>query len=446
MGAPTKRARKIRKASEFDVAQAILAMRLQPPPTAIGSYAWSLADIVNARNAQMTGRFKMAARLAESMRTDDAIHVARSNRLAPQRAIKVELVPAKGAGAGKIANEAAALFGQGGIGITPDTMRDVHDCLVVHSVAFALAVPSVRADGSRVDYTLRYWPIEFVRWDPHARVFKTQVDGGFEETICHGDGRWVVFQEGEFEPFKNGALLAAAMVWARHAFAIRDWSKSSVAHGSAKAIGTMPDGVPTKKAGADGSAAVPSDEAAAMMELLRAIVSSDAPVGLLPFGADVKFLTNNSTAWQVFAELVLNAERAAARIFLGTDGILGAQGGAPGVDVQALFGVAATKVQADLMTIERALQTGLIEVWCAVNFGTSALAPYRKYLIPDPETDALKKSLADRTTAFSAALKGRTDAGITLTQDDVNGLAADFKVRAPLLTSIAQPSAPAASA
>ena len=432
MGAPSKRARKIRNANEFDVAGLIRAMQLAPPPTALGAYSWNLVDIVNARNAQMIGRFKMAARLAESMRTDDAIHVARSNRLAPLRSIKVKLEPAKGAGAGKIANEAEALFGDKGVGINPDTMRDIHDCLVVHSVAFALAVPTMREDGSRVDYALRYWPIEFVRWDPHARVFKTQVDGGFEETICHGDGRWIIFQEGEFEPFKNGALLAAAMVWARHAFAVRDWSKSSVAHGTAKVIGEMPAGVALQKTvtNADGStSAAPSDEAAAMMILLQAIASSDAAVGLRPAGSKTDFLTNLSTAWQVFSELVLNAEKAAARIFQGTDALLGATGGAPGVDITALFGVATTKVLGDIECIERALQTGLIEVWTAVNFGTSALAPSRKYQVPNADADALKKSLADRTAAFSAALKGRKDAGLEVTQEDVDGLAADFQVR-----------------
>ena len=405
---------------------------LRPPPTATGAYSWSLAEIVSARNAQMAGRFKLAARLAESMRTDDAIHVARSNRLAPQRCVKVELVPAKRAGGAKIANEADALFGQQGVGISPDTMRDIHDCLVVHSVAFGLAVPTPRPDGSRVDYYLSYWPIEFVRWDPYDRVFKTQVDGGFEETICHGDGRWVVFQEGEHEPFKNASLLAAAMVWSRHAFAVRDWSKSSIAHGSAKVVGEMPAGVALQKADSSGNS-VPTDEAAAMLELLRSIASSDAPVGLRPAGSKTDFLTNTSTAWQVFAELVANAERSAARIFLGTDGVLGASGGAPGVDISALFGVATTKVQADLACIERGLQTGLIEIWTAVNFGDSKLAPYRRYMVPDADADADRASRATRRAAFHADIKEARANGFVVDQAYVNAVAEQYDVPAPLL-------------
>lgn len=432
MGAPSKRARKTRTAAEFDIAA--LMRSIQPPPGASGVYSWSLREIVNARNAQMAGQFALAARLAESMRTDDALFVAHANRLAPLRSIKVALVPAKGSGGAKIADEAEALFGQTGVGVSPDTMRDIHGCLVNHSVAFAIAVPTPRPDGSRVDYTLTYWPIEYVRWDAVRRSFKTVVYGQPEEFITHGDGRWVVFQEGEYEPFKNASLLAAAMVWARHAFAIRDWSKSSVAHGSAKVIGEMPAGVALQKADPEGNP-VPTDEAAAMVELLRAIASSDAPVGLIPAGAKTNFLTNNSTAWQIFTELVLNAERSAARIYLGTDGTLGATGGAPGVDITALFGVATTKIQGDASCIERALQTGLIEVWTAVNFGDSKLAPYRRYMLPDSDADAERTSLEQRRAAFFADIKAAHDNAFDVTQDYVDSLAESYGIEAPSLPS-----------
>jgi hypothetical protein len=69
-----------------------------------------------------------------------------------------------------------------------------------------------------------------------------------------------------------------------------------------------------------------------------------------------------------------------------------------------------------------------------MNFGDSSLAPKRVYRLPDADADALKKSLADRTSAFSAALKGMRDAGLVITQDYVDGLAKDFSVRAPVIT------------
>ncbi len=436
MGAPSKRARKIRVASEFDAAR--LRLALASPTGSSGVYAWTLEDIFGARNAQMRGQFALAARLAESMRTDDALFTAYENRLAPQRCIKVEIVPvARGKGPA-IASEAAALFGQDGVGIHPDTVTDIHGCLVNHGVAFAHNVLTLRGDGSRSDVAVHYWPIEHVRWDAYRQCFMARVDAattdgelsvGGEIPIVHGDGRWIVFRKNEHEPFKSGALLAAALVWARHAFAIRDWAKSSVAHGSAKVIGELPDGVALQK---DGELTA---EAAAFVELLRDYASSDAPVGIRPAGSKTEFVSNNSTAWQVFSELVLNAAKAAARIYLGTDGTLGAAGGAPGVDIQALFGVGATLVEGDLKCLERGFLTGTIEPWCALNFGDSKLAPKRRYLLADADADAARASMATRRAAFYADVDATRASGFEVTQAYVEGLARAHGIEAPKLPS-----------
>jgi len=436
VGAPSKRARKIRTAAEFDTGR--LQRSLTPPKLAPGTYAWTLADIVNARDMQMLGNFRLPARLSESMRTDDALFVARENRLAPQRCIKVCLKPAKGARAVSIAGEGEALFGNEGVGITPDPLRNVHDCLVEHGIAFAINVWTPREDGSRVDIALQYWPIEWVRWDAIKRCYVTQTEEGPEEEIHHGDGRWVVFQEGEHEPFKQAAaVLPAALVWARHAYANRDWAKGSTAHGNAKVLGELPEGMPLQDA--DGNA---TSEAAALLELLQAIGTSDSPVGIKPAGSKVDFIVNSSTAWQVWSELITKAEKAAARIYLGTDGTLGSQGGAPGVDISVLFGVASTKVQGDLGCIKRGLQTGTIEPWCAINFGDSSLAPSREYKIPDPDEDAQRESYAKRSAAFYADLKAAKDVGAVLTQEFADTLAGKYGVCAPIIPAAAPAPAP----
>ncbi len=423
MGAPTKRARKIRTASEFDLAR--FRAELQAPSITPGAYAWALSEIISARNAQMAGKFKQPARLAESMRTSAALSVAYGNRLAPLRSLDVEMVAAKGARGKAIAAEGDALFGRTGVGVNPDTLRDIHGCLVNHSIAIGCNVLTPREDGSRIDLALKYWPIEHVWWDAYARTYKTQVFDGPEEIITHGDGRWVVFQEGEYEPFKNGAILAASGVWARCEFAVRDWAKSSLAHGMAKVVGEMPAGIALQNK--DGI----TPEAAAMLDLLRGLMSGDCPVGIQPAGSKVDFVTNNSTNWQVFAELVTSAQKDAARIYLGTDGTLGAQGGAPGVDISQLFGVATTKVQGDRACIERGLQTGSIDVWAALNFGTSELAPKRLYKMPDADVDAVRSKTASQNSAFFTALKTAHDAGAQLSIEYINALADDYGVRPP---------------
>lgn len=448
MGAPSKRARKIRRASEFDVGR-LTGILERPKDSGHPVFAWTLEDIYAARNDQMRGNFKRPAQLAESMRSDDALFIAKTNRVAPQRSIKREIKAVGGARGVPIATEAEALFGQTGVGVHPDTLADIESCLVDHNVAFAVINAVPREDGSRVDFFLSYWPIRYVRWDALARCYMARVEpgtspagdairlpgqtfmSGTEVPIIHGDGRWVVFQKTEIESFKHATLLPASMVWARHAFSIRDWAKGSVAHGNAKVIGEMPQGVALQ----DANGAL-TKEAEQFANLLRAIATSDAPVGIRPFGSKTDFLTSQSSAWQIFKELVDNAEKAAARIYLGTDGTLGAQGGAPGVDITALFGVASTIVQGDLECIERGINTGLIEPWCATNFGDSSKAPKMRYLIPDNDADAARGSVAVRSKDFYAELASAKETGVAITQAFVDATAKKYGIASPKLATV----------
>lgn len=446
MGAKSKKAQIVRTAPEFDVGRLRTAL-VTPPGSGVPLTSWTLAEIFNARDDQLHGQFYRPARLAESMRTDDALSVALENRLAPQRCTRVEMVAAKGARGASICAEAEALFGQCGVGISAETLGSIHACLVNHDIAIAQNIATPRDDGSRIDFTLQAWPLEHVRWDSYKRCLLTRVDlqtlpsgevlEGGEIPIVHGDGRWVVFQRFELDPWKHAAILSAALVWGRHAYALRDWAKGSVAHGTSKVIGAMPEGVALQ------NEAGTTDMAAAFLELLRAIASDDTPVGIKPAGSTVEFLSNNATAWQIFQELVDNAASAAARIYLGTDGTLGSKGDGPGVDIQTLFGVAATRVEGDLKCIEKALRTGTIEPWTAMNFGDSTLAPTRKYMLPDADADAARASEATRTIAFFDEIDRAKASGFAITPDYVERVAKKHGVEAPALAPA--PAAPAAS-
>ncbi len=457
MGAASKRAKLVRQNKEFDSAR--LESRLRMPRDGRTTIdAWSWQDIYNARTEQMIGQFLRPARMAEAMRTDDALFVAHENRLAPQSVIPVTMKSSGGARGDSIASEADALFGANGVGLTAATLKNIHSCLVDHGVAFAAVAATPREDGSRVDLEAHYWPIEYIHWDPVFRVFKARTDptsvqpgdipndpdtsygyvGGYWLPVIHGDGRWIIFSDYEIEPFRNNAcILPAALVWARHAFASRDWARGSKAHGSAKMVGELPSGVPLQRA--DGTM---TDEAAAFVELMRQIINEDSPAGIRPAGSKTEFITNNSTAWQVWAELVTNAEKSAARIYLGTDGTLGSQGGAPGVDIGELFGVAATKVRGDLECISRGINTGLIEPWCAINFGDSKLAPKRQYLVPNSEEQELAEDFAERNDAYFKALVDARNAGLTLTPEYITELASKYRVPAPGLSKPPEPPPP----
>lgn len=438
---PTKKARTTREAAEFDTARLRAALSIPKGASGVALTSWTLKEIFEARDHQLRGHFYLPARMAEAMRTDDALAPALENRLAPQRSIPVEIVAARGARGKSVANEAGALFGQGGLGLSAAAIGSIHSCLVNHDIAFATCTAIPRDDGSRVDTEVSAWPIEFVRWDPVRHSFMARVDPasvdpselvGNEVPIVHGDGRWVVFQRYEIEPFKHATLLSAAPVWARHAYAIRDWAKSSVAHGNVKMMGELPQGVTLQEEDDEGNAIITA-EAEAFIALMRDMVSADSPVGIRPSGSKTDFVTNMSSAWQVFSELVDNGESAAARIYLGTDATMGSKGGAPGVDVQAMFGVAFTKVQGDLACLSQGFQTGVIEPWTAMNFGDSSLAPTRRYLLPDADADTERASRGTRRTAFFADIQASRDGGFEITQDYVDEVAELYDIEPPTL-------------
>lgn len=451
MGRKSKKSNPTRYAAEFDLAR--LLQRLKTPHQSPSAFAWSLEKIRAARDEQMRGVFRTPAQLARAMRTDDALFFAYRNRLAPLRSVDVEITPARSSKpAENIAGEAAALYGRGGSALSIETLASVNGDLADHSVAFMSINAVPREDGSRIDLVPCYWPIDWVRWDTTRRCFVTQVEldeaaqveaeatgslyGPSQIEITHGDGRWIVVTTREHEPWAHEAcVIPGALVWAGRAFGVRDWTKNSYAHGSAKAVGELPEGVALTNG--DGA---PTPEALAFLEMLSSLMSGDSLVGIRPSGSKNEWLAPNGTNWQVFAELITNRDKAAARIYLGTDAILGSQGGAPGVDISALFGIASTIMQGDAEAIEQALYTGLLQPWAAINFGDSSLAPRRKYQLPDSDAERWTDDFAKRNAAFHEAVAAERQNGFDVTQDRVDELAKKYRVPAPTLKLKEQPS------
>jgi len=448
--AASKRARKIRKAEEFDGVR--LASALRPPIPVSDAHAWSLAEIRDARDQQMNGQFFKPVQLAAAFRTCPALAAPFKNRLAPERVLGIELVPAKGARGEAVGREGDALFGKDGVCFAPGARADILGCLVNHGIAIGVNTAVPREDGSRVDFFHAYWPLEWVRWYPtwlnpdgSRGALVTQVDPHTPESelqrdapsifstalvpITHGDGRWVIYQHHQEKPWtQDAAVLWAALLWAANAHANRDWSRGSTSHGNAKVVGEMPEGMAL--ADEDGALTV---QAKAFLDLLQAIASLDMPVGIRPAGSKTELLTNNSPAWQVWKELADKTDKYAARGYLGTDGTMGSQGGAPGVDIAALFGVATTIVQGDLACLERGIREGVIEPWAAMNFGDSSLAPGRHYMIPDADAEGVVAAYASRSKAFHEDVAQRKALGYVVDAATLATLAEKYDVLAPVL-------------
>jgi hypothetical protein len=370
-----------RTAEEFKNAE---AKSVQPPVKRSSPFSWSLEKIRAARDDQMRGHFELPVRLAEACRTDDALFVAYHNRIAPQSAVNAELVAQDSTRGESVGRKA-----QSSVFVSRSLLEGVLGTLANHGIAIGYNEYEPNEEGTRVDLRLTEWPLEHVRWNTTREMLETRTREGEIVDIVHGDGHWVVFRKFLVLPWTQEAcILPAALLYAAHANGLRDWAAASTSHGQAKIIGELPEGVPLQDS--DGI----TTYAGSFLAMLQDLVSGEAGAGVRPAGSKTDFLANGSTAWQVFSELITNREKAAARIYLGTDAMLGSVGGAPGVDIATLFGVATTKVQGDFAALEQALRTGVYEPWTAINEGDSRYAPSLVYQMPDPDSAAKSEERA----------------------------------------------------
>lgn len=416
MAGKSKRAVRIKQASEYLPNLLALSQALRPPKDATsGAYAWTLEDIRSARDAQLRGKFRLPAMLASSMSTDDAIYTARRNRIAPVLGIPTALVPARGARGERIAAEAEGLFGPDGVGLSLKTIADVALCLADHGVAFTHNVLTPRADGSRVDLETRCWPIEHVEWDVNEGCYYTRTDGHSRERICHGDGRWGICSAHDIRPYVHGAIVPAALLWADRAYGVRDRSRASTSHGNAKMIGELPEGI-----------AIDSPEGAALLLLLRTMHEA-LPYGIRPHGSKTEMLVNTSTSWQIFDSIISNRLKDAARIYLGHDGSVSASG-SNYVKDGFLFGVSTSIVEADLRALERCIYEAGIVPWTALNFGDSSASPTLKWQMPDGDVAQKRDDLAAATKAYLEAVDGYRKSGFVIDQAVADKMAKTYGV------------------
>ncbi|HTV24292.1 MAG TPA: hypothetical protein VMG12_36620 [Polyangiaceae bacterium] len=379
-------------------------------------FSWSLARIRDARDSQARGQFELPVRLAEAMRTDDAIFTAYQARIATQSAVALVWRAAQTPG-GPAALERARVA----IKAPQHVRQSILGTLALHGVAIGYVEHSVAAtpSGPTVAFTLTEWPLEHVRYVASDGTLETRVDDGIERLkITHGDGHWIVFSKFGVLPWtQDAALLPAALLWAAHAEGLADWAGASAAHGQPRIVGELPEGMPL----GDGQGGL-SPDARAYLDLLSDLINGTAAAGIRPFGAKSDYISNDSTAWQIFKELITNREGAAARIFLGTDAILGARGGAPGVDVAALFGIATTRIQGDFEALERGMHEGMALPWAALHGVEPEDMPRQVYELPDVDADKRSEQEAAAVTRLADAVDAMKRAGLTVDQAVINAL------------------------
>lgn len=380
-------------------------------------YAWDLATIRAARDAQCRGDFRTSARLAEAVKTDASIYTALLNRIAPHRGLPRQIIAPRAS----LQWEAEATFGPEGPALPPQALADMFERSAMLGVSISQLVWRNRPDGTRCDVRLEPWPMSSVWWDGLAGAYRAHTTSGII-TIQHGDGKWVIAAHHGEEPWQWGAVKALGLVWADRAFAIRDRSQNSEAHGQAKFLGKLPADIPYD-----------SDEGlefAALVQGLRGARSG----GLIPAGSEVQLKESMSQAWQIFREIISGDGTDIAGVLLGQDGTVKNEGGNY-IKAAQLFGIRNDIVEADLSVHSSAIHTGMMRPWAAVNLGDADLAPTISWPFPDPDEDARRREIAERHEAFNRAVMAYQASGFEVDQPFVDRLAAEYGVEAPRLRS-----------
>lgn len=427
----SRNAPKVREAKEFEISRAVSNT---PPRTKQDSYSWDIARIRQARDDQLRGKFLLPVQLARAMRTDDALFVPRLNRLAPLSCLTAEVVGHESARGDAVKKRALA-----SIVHSRQVLEGIAGTLVDHGIAIGYVRHYPNDDGTAINMVLEEWPLESVEWNESRERLEARTREFTTVPIVHGDGHWIVFAKfAQFPWTQDACILPGGLVWAAHAEGIANWAGSAKSHGLSRLLGELPEGVATHT-----EAGALTDQAYAFIQLLADVVSGETPFGLKPTGSKTEFVSDNSTAWQVFDTLATDRSKAGARIYQGTDATLGSAGGAPGVDIATLFGVATTRVQGDIEAIERGLRTGLYEPWTAINVGDSRLAPSLKYQIPDADADAKSSESAGRYKRLFETITGLRGVGVQVTQQEVNRFCRELGISpAVTLTSTTAPAVP----
>lgn len=414
--------------------------------TAFSSYAnacvgtWPIERIRQHRDAHQEGRIWAGKRLARAMLRSPEVKAALMQRVAPALGIlhvldggrediraEIErglwspsmvrrLLPAQRAAA------MAQGLGRGRL-YTPAVRKHVHYDLAMCGVAILQCVWHPRKDGARWDLELRPWSLEAVDYDAYAGAYYAHTREGGRVPIRHGDGKWIVIEPLACEGFDDGAVIPLALVFAASGYNAIDRAGAGRAIGSPKLKGKLPPGISTEQ-----------KEGLALEAAMETAIQGKAVLTHID-QTEVAPLEFSGNGWQIFGD----ADKShTSKIFLALTGQDGGASNSGGSYTKALIleGVLFALVEADTVAEGAALTTGALAPYAEINAGDPDLAPTLSYPLPDPEEDARLKSIAERHTKLTEIVKARREGGFAVTQEDVDELAAELRVRAPRLADI----------
>jgi hypothetical protein len=398
-------------------------------PVSLGN--WNVERIRHARDQHAQGQFESSAPLADAMLTDARIAPGLMQRLGPLLGIPREVTGGQrwnGHGlAEKVRLEAEQMFAPESTACPPGTLAAGFVSTAMLGPAILQNVCRGRTDGSRIDFETRPWPMQLSSWNEALKRYQVSTTDGLI-TVEPNDGKWIVIEPYGPRSFMYGALRSLALVWADRAYAQRDRSNHSAAHGSMSIIGTLPDGIATK-----------DDQGIAFTQAIKMLQRARAGI-VKAHGSSVEAFEPKTLAWQIFGQIVNSTN---ADIMLALNGISDSRVYKP---ISQIDGVRYDIVRTELGAATVGYNEGLLKPWTLLNFGDADVVPKLGWAIPDLREQERVDAMARRFQAYAESIVALQKANFDVTQDIADRIAERFGVEAPTLKPTKLPPAAGAAA
>lgn len=381
------------------------------PPVTLAN--WNVERIRHARDDHALGVFAISALLSDAMLTDARIAAGLMQRLGPLLGIPRQVKGgARWNGKGlaeTVRGEAETMFAPESSACPPGTLAAGFVSTGMMGVSILQNVAAPRADGSRVDFETRPWPMQLSFWNESLKRYQLySTDGTI--TVEPNDGKWIVIEPYGPRSFLMGALRPLALVWADRAYAQRDRSNHSAAHGSMSIVGTLPESVATE-----------SEQGKAFTSALRMLQRARSGI-VKAYGSNVEAFEPKTLAWQIFGQIVSSTN---ADIMLALNGITDTKAYK---SISQIDGVRYDLVRTELGAATVGYNEGLLKPWALLNFGDPDVVPRLGWAIPDPREQERVDALGRRFACYTEAITGLRKAGLKVDQAAAERLAELFGV------------------
>jgi hypothetical protein len=228
---------------------------------------------------------------------------------------------------------------------------------------------------------LKWWHPRALRWDWQDRCWYVRLDGGYEERVEPGNGKWVMWSVGA-RPWINGLWRGLSVVWLLKALAGPAWGRQGERHANGTAIMSGPE--------------------AYDQELRRQLTREWRELGSsgviwVPEGSKLEIFELQANTWQTYKGQIDTANTAIDIAIMGANLPTEASQGA-GTGATAQMETVQKRVEGDAREWETIEHDQIARPWAKANFGTPDVAPYAIRMVK-PANDVTKLATAQKAAA-----------------------------------------------